>query len=38
MTLPSAQAPAIQMLNLAVNQDACSEARIDLAFDGEAHG
>ncbi|MFL5872809.1 MAG: hypothetical protein ACJ75T_04950 [Solirubrobacterales bacterium] len=38
VTLPSAAAPAIEMLNLAVNQDACSEARVDLAFEGEAHG
>jgi hypothetical protein len=38
VTLPSAAAPKIEMLNLAVNQDACSEAKIDLVFEGEAHG
>jgi|SRR6478672_1948310 len=38
VTLPSAAAPKIEMLNLAVNQDACSDARIDLVFEGEAHG
>ena len=38
VTLPSDQAPAIQMLNLAVNQDACSDARVELVFEGEAHG
>jgi hypothetical protein len=38
VTLPSAAAPAIEMLNLPVNQDACSEAQVDLVFEGEAHG
>jgi hypothetical protein len=38
VTLPSAAAPAIEMLNLPVNQDACSEAQVDLFFEGEAHG
>ena len=38
VTLPSEQAPAIEMLNLAVNQDACRGAQVDLVFEGEAHG
>jgi len=38
VTLPTAAAPAIEMLNLPVNQNACSEARVDLVFEGEAHG
>ena len=38
--LPSAglQAPAIQMLDLPVEQDACRGAEIPLVFGGEAHG
>lgn len=31
-------APAIQMLNLPVNQDSCQELQIPLIFGGEAHG
>lgn len=36
--LPAAAAPAIAMLNLTINQDACQGARVDLVFAGEAHG
>lgn len=38
--LPTASvaAPAIQILNLPVNQDACQELQIPLVFDGEAQG
>lgn len=35
---PTASAPAISMLNLSVNQDACQGAEVPLVFDGEAHG
>ncbi len=38
VALPSGAAPAIEMLNLAVNQDACRGAQVDLVFAGEAHG
>ena len=40
VSLPTAttSAPAIGMLNLAVNQDACRGAEIPLVFDGEARG
>ncbi len=34
----TASAPAISMLNLPVNQDACRGAEVPLVFDGEAHG
>ncbi len=39
-SLPSAtvSAPAIAMLNLPVNQDACRDAAIPLVFSGEARG
>jgi hypothetical protein len=40
VSLPSdgVSAPAIGMLNLPVNQDACQGARLELVFSGEAHG
>jgi hypothetical protein len=40
VTLPTAtvSAPAISMLNLPVNQDACRSVDVPLVFDGEAHG
>ncbi|HEX7293519.1 MAG TPA: hypothetical protein VF259_03150, partial [Solirubrobacterales bacterium] len=40
VSLPSDEvsAPAIAMLNLPVNQDACQGARLQLLFSGEAHG
>lgn len=40
VTLPSGPIapPTIEMLNLAVNQDACQGAQVDLVFEGEAHG
>jgi hypothetical protein len=40
VSLPTvnAAAPAITMLNLPVNQDACRGVRVPLAFSGEAHG
>ncbi len=39
-TLPAAgiSAPAIQLRNLPVNQDACQNAQFPLAFSGKAHG
>jgi hypothetical protein len=40
VSLPTvnAAAPAITMLNLPINQDACRGVRVPLAFSGEAHG
>lgn len=40
VTLPSgsATAPAIEMLDLPVNQDPCRGARLDLVFEAEARG
>jgi hypothetical protein len=40
VSLPTAtaSAPAVAMLNLAVNQDACRNAEVPLVFNGEAHG
>jgi hypothetical protein len=40
VSLPTetASAPAIGMLNLAVNQDPCRGIEVPLLFDGEAHG
>lgn len=35
---PSASAPAIQLRDLPVNQDACQRARFPLAFSGRARG
>jgi hypothetical protein len=40
VSLPSGaiSAPAIEMLDLPENQDACSGAQLDLVFEGVAHG
>ncbi len=40
VSLPTAtaSAPAVSMLNLSVNQDACRGADVPLVFNGEAHG
>jgi hypothetical protein len=38
VSLPTAAAPAIAMLNLPVNQDGCRSAEVPLVFSGEAHG
>jgi hypothetical protein len=35
---PTISAPAIAMLNLAINQDPCRGVDVPLVFDGEAHG
>ncbi len=35
---PGVSAPAIRLLDLPINQDACKNAQFTLAFHGSAHG